>query len=880
MRSSKPQDDRPAPDGPGPSEDCGEAMERDPILFAWRSGRRRHAAAAALALGIGWPLCLVTLLCLRDLVGVLMTDDAAILPFLRVVLPLPGAYPDLLISEGWKLASGTLELFAFVGLALGALVMAGLGWFVSRLCFRAQSDAAYRMREAVTTAILRAPPGARDEARGLAGLVGAVLLRLDGMLATAVVVPVLSLGGIALALVTAAMAAPRLVPATAVGLLAGGLARLLVLKRSAARAELRRRESAAAERRLTDLVRRMPAVRAHGAGSLERVRLAEQAGESKALLARAEARLAYARAPALALTVILPALGLGAALWRGGPDESVPQAVPVEPGAFVAAVAAFAIAIVLMSAAMRLLATRDEVAPLFADIVRTLDALTQSRGPARSRRAMFPRGGALVARGVGAYDPASGERLTGVDVTFEMPGHVAITGGRGSGARVLAAILAGQVEPSAGTVTYAGVEMSAFDPTERARRIAFASGEAILVEGSLRQNILYGADPERPPAEADLVAILRLTGLDAFAYARGLLGRVDPAAEPDLARALVAVRRKVRAALAADDAGRLVEPFDPALYNHQATVGENILFGEAIGPAFSEANLARHPYLRAVLEAEDLTRPLIEIGLQVARSTVEIFSDLPNDHPLFDAFSLFPASDRGYFEDLIGRQTAATGWRRGPAGLRDRERLIGLALRYSETRHRFGLVDTAFEERLVEARHSFARMLPPHLKGKVAFYDPGRINAAASLEDNLLFGRIAYGEAGAEARVRALARRILVEQGLEGAVYRLGLDSRVDPGTGGSLGEGAVGARERVAIDLARCLVRRPDIAVVAILLDERKPEDFRERLASLREARAGRGLIVCLPDGVDLDDLPPFDALAAVERNTLAPAVAELEPA
>ncbi|WP_163779088.1 hypothetical protein, partial [Proteus mirabilis] len=58
---------------------------------------------------------------------------------------------------------------------------------------------------------------------------------------------------------------------------------------------------------------------------------------------------------------------------------------------------------------------------------------------------------------------------------------------------VLAALLSGQVEPSAGSLTYDGVEMRSFEPSERARRIALAQGEAILVEGSLRENILYGA---------------------------------------------------------------------------------------------------------------------------------------------------------------------------------------------------------------------------------------------------------------------------------------------------------------------------------------------------------------------------------------------------
>jgi ABC-type multidrug transport system fused ATPase/permease subunit len=857
-------------------------MERDPILFAWRAAPGRHAAAIGLTLGLGGPLCALALLCLRDLIGVLTRDDGGALPFLRVVLPLPGERADLVLASGWSLDPLRLELAGFVGLALIALALAGLGWGVGYLCFAAQSRAAARLREVASSAILGAPVGARDEARSLAHLVGDALSRIDGLLAVGLIVPAMTLGSILLALLMAALAAPRLVPAATVGLLAVGLAHALILRRSRVRTTLRRTESAAAERILVDLVRRMPAVRVHGAAAYERTRLRGKMLASRGAFARAERRLAYARAPALALAVLLPAIVLGSALWRGE-GGGAPSAAVVEPGALVAAAGAFAIAALMIAASLRFWFVRESVRPVFEEITRALRGLEGRRVRPGAQSVPVPREGELVATGVGAYDPTTGERLLGVDLRLSMPAHVAVTGGRGSGSRVLAAVLAGQVEPTAGSITFDGHDLRSFDSSERARRIAFAAGEAILMEGSLRQNILYGTHPEGTPGEAELVEILRLTGLDALAYTRGLVGTVDSAAEPDLARAIVAARHAVRDALEADRAERLVEPFDPARYNHQATVGENILFGEPVGTAFSQANLARHPYLRAVLEAEDLSRPLIEIGLQVARSTVEIFADLPNDHPLFDAFSLFPAAERGYFEDLVARQTEASGWRRGPAGQRDRERLIGLSLRYSETRHRFGLIDAAFEERLVGARHSFSRMLPQKFRPKVEFFDPGRLNAAASLEENLLFGRIAYGEAGAETRVRALVRRVLAEQGLERSVYRLGLDSRVEPagaGSGASLGEGAIGPRERVAIDLARSLVRSPDIAVVAILLDERKPEDFRERLQRLRAAREGRGLIVCLPDAADLRDLPAFDAVIAVERNTVVAAEAVPEEA
>ncbi|KQU34366.1 multidrug ABC transporter ATP-binding protein [Methylobacterium sp. Leaf94] len=845
-------------------------MDRDPIAFTWRTARREHAAAVGLALGLGGPLALLALLCLRDLVGVQVHDTDPTGPFLRIAAALPwrpAAEGPFVAFAGWILPHGELVRAAFLGLAAAALASAGLGWAVARLCFHAQTRTVAALQGRVTEAILRAPPGARDEARALAQAMGDLLARLDTLFGLAILVPALAVGGTVLALVLAGLAAPRLVATVAAGLLAAGLARALIQRRMQDRAALRLRAGGAAGRALADLIRRMPAVRAHGAAAFERERLAAKGASTRDALAASESALAYARAPSMALAILLPAIVVAVALWRGHDGTTE----PVEPGALLAAAGGFALAVVALTVTLRMASLHRILAGPFRDVAVAVPAL-EGRAPARPGTVTaLPEAGALVAQGVGAYDPATGERLAGVDAALPMPGHVAILGERGSGSRVLAAILAGQLEPSAGAVTYGGIDLRAFEPEERARRIALAGAEAILIEGSLRQNILYGASGTPDPD--DLIATLRITGLDAFAYARGLEGTVDPAAEPEIARAVVAARHAVREALAADKAGRLVEPFDPARYNHQATVGENILFGEAVGPAFASDHIAAHPYLRAVLEAEGLSRPLTEIGLQVARSLVEIFADLPDDHPLFETFSLFPAAERGFFEDLVGRQPEAKGWRRGPAGQRDRKRLIGLALRYSETRHRFGLIDAAFEERLVEARRSFARLMPANLRGTVEFYDPARLTAAASLEENILFGRINGEEAGAEARVRALVRRVLADEGLEPAVYRLGLESRVEPGLAGggaSLGENAIGPRERIAIDLARCLVRRPDIVVIAIALEDRKGDEIRARLAALRAARAGRGLIVCLPDAEALAGVEPFDAVLRIERNTV----------
>ncbi|MBL7405813.1 ABC transporter ATP-binding protein, partial [Escherichia coli] len=95
--------------------------------------------AAALAVGIGAPLCALALLCLRDLIAVLPRDEAPVLPFLRVAAQLPGG--ELVLVPGMPMRPAELELTAFLCIAVCALALAGVGWFVARLCFKAQNKA-------------------------------------------------------------------------------------------------------------------------------------------------------------------------------------------------------------------------------------------------------------------------------------------------------------------------------------------------------------------------------------------------------------------------------------------------------------------------------------------------------------------------------------------------------------------------------------------------------------------------------------------------------------------------------------------------------------------------------------------------------------------
>jgi ABC-type multidrug transport system fused ATPase/permease subunit len=142
-------------------------------------------------------------------------------------------------------------------------------------------------------------------------------------------------------------------------------------------------------------------------------------------------------------------------------------------------------------------------------------------------------------------------------------------------------------------------------------------------------------------------------------------------------------------------------------------------------------------------------------------------------------------------------------------GKEDRDRLLSLPFKLIPNRHRLGLIDDRMRERLLDARREFAADLPTGLRDAVEFFNTARYNAASTIMDNILFGKVAYGQAMAVDRVGGLIREVVDDLRLRSTVIEVGLDFTV--GIGGSRLSHA--QRQKVAI--ARCLLKRPDLLIV-----------------------------------------------------------------
>ena len=495
----------------------------------------------------------------------------------------------------------------------------------------------------------------------------------------------------------------------------------------------------------------------------------------------------------------------------------------------------------------------------------------------------LPRRGELKAANLSLSDEQGTRLVENVSFTAGLDAHVAIVGRPGAGASELAQLLARLVQPTSGSIEMGGVDITRAPEALTGRAIGYVGSPAYLFPARVRDNVLYGLkhrpvrdrvyESERAAErefqlreaqrtgnsvldiEADwidyecagctgpedieerIVELLQVVDLEETIFELGLRSPVGGANGPsdNFGERVMEARRQMHERLGAQGISDWVERFDPARYNRNATVAENLLFGTPVGRVFDMDNLGANAYVRQVLRETGLHELLLRTGHKVAETMVELFSGLPPGHEFFAQYSFINQDDLPQFEAILKRVDDV-----GLKGLHELEtrQLLALPFKLIAARHRLGLIDEGFEARVIEARGHFAARLPKSLAGAIEFFDPARYNRAATLQDNILFGRIVTGQAGAVERITKLVREMLDELGLRPAVVRNGLDFQV--GVGGA----RLAAADRQKVALVRALLKRPVLLVLdqaAAVLD---PVSQQRVVQSVLAERKGQGVI------------------------------------
>ncbi len=491
-----------------------------------------------------------------------------------------------------------------------------------------------------------------------------------------------------------------------------------------------------------------------------------------------------------------------------------------------------------------------------------------------------PLEGDIVVSNLGLVDENENKLLEGINFTVGVNKKIAVVGNASSGKEYLGLLLANLVKSSSGSMKIGGKPMVQLPSAITGRRISYVSSEAYLFPLSVMDNLFYGlrnwmikdtsllpnseVEYQREKQEAlrtgnialnpngewidfssagindpaELVPrvteILRAVDFEEDVYLFGLSGIVDCENRPDIAESILGARIALKEHLKSTGDEDLVIAFDPEKYNKNATLRENLLFGTPRKKQYAGNNLLTMPVLRESVEEAGLKDSIYNMGLSIARTMVELFMGLPPSHQFFEQFSFISADDLPEFDKIVKRADKSSF---SEISGSDQEALMYLPFDYVEARHRLGLVTEDVEAKILKARQIFADKLESRDPDAVEFYDPDSYNSAASIQDNILFGRLAYGRAEAGATIGRVMTELLDDLGLRSEVIEVGLEFNV--GIAGN----RLSSVQRQKLALARSLIKKPDLLILneaAAVMDSQSQNRL---VPSIMEAQEDRGI-------------------------------------
>jgi putative ABC transport system ATP-binding protein len=503
------------------------------------------------------------------------------------------------------------------------------------------------------------------------------------------------------------------------------------------------------------------------------------------------------------------------------------------------------------------------------DSPRMMDAKVQTLVPAVGAAAAAP----IIISSLSLDDDSGTRLLEQASLTINPGETIAVVGS--AGGEALADALGRTLWATSGKITINDTDILDLPESVTGRRMSYVSPDTYFFHASLKDNLLYGLKhaPLKPReyagSEAEhrkweireaklagnpdidlhgdwidyassqsgsdqeehflkaMLDVLDLVQLSPDILEFALRSSIDPLSDLHLAARIVELRQVLRSELERENLSGLIVPFEPNSYNVEATVGENLLFGTMRDASTASRKIIDSDYFRSLMRQSGLSHTLFDMGVTIAENVVEIFADLPGDHPFFQQLTFMTSDDIPTYQQILQR---LQGKGYDDATDADRRALLRLSFFYIEPRQRFGLLTPEVMQKVVEVRHMFHENLPDALRVLIEPYDPTKYASSTSLLDNILFGKISHRFTDASRRITKIVAEAMHKQGLYDRVLAVGLEFNL--GAGGK----RLGPLQRQKLNLARALMRKSDYYIFNRPLpglDHRLQEEIVENVMS-----------------------------------------------
>lgn len=448
--------------------------------------------------------------------------------------------------------------------------------------------------------------------------------------------------------------------------------------------------------------------------------------------------------------------------------------------------------------------------------------------------------GKIKARDVGFEINSDIRLLEEVSFDLEAGKHLALIGFSGSGKSTLSNLISQLLSHTEGTITIDGHDINTLSKLDIATNISTVSQHPFIFTGTVNDNLLYacealrqaGHDVELPDRDK-ILHMVREVGLEADVIRWGFRSILPSDKARQLENKILSMRTIVHDTLRSEFEG-VVEFYDAEKFLEYSDISQNIIFGEYSSQKDDSDYLIDHEQFQAFLNKQQLRTPLLQLGYDIAETTITLLQDMREDEFFFKGSPMKP-DEFDLYEEIINKskRTNLEQLRR-----QDRNRLLQLALRFKPGEHKIFTMTNSLREKIVEARHIYLRevehvnieqckdgtiqqhILPMSQQGMtgneqdtVDSFTPfctSQYLYNHTLLDNVLFGTVIDRDA-IRTQLGELALKHFSEQGLLDEIIAIGLDFHV-----GSKGDNLSGGQKQ-KIALARALLKQAPL----LILDE-----------------------------------------------------------
>jgi ABC-type multidrug transport system fused ATPase/permease subunit len=392
--------------------------------------------------------------------------------------------------------------------------------------------------------------------------------------------------------------------------------------------------------------------------------------------------------------------------------------------------------------------------------------------------------------------------------------HMALVGFSGSGKSTLAQCIGQLYSYTDGQALIGNAEVSTLTKKDMARNMGFVAQSPFIFDGTIEDNLLYsvqamgngsGEASDLPgPSLEDMIQVLHQTGLFVDTLRFGLNAMLDADRDSALVEQIVKVRRNFRQQFG-ETLSDYVEFYEEDRYLYHSSVAANLLFGTSRQEAFSGSALAGNTAFIAFLEKADLKRPLMELGADLARQTVDILGNLPPDKVFFEQSPIAP-EELEVFKPLA-RQTRQQKLHQMTAA--EQHQLLDLALRFIPGRHKMVTFPSLLERLILEGRSLFREIILAEHPDAFAFYDEGDYIFSQTIQNNIFFGKTKTKSAKAQDTIVQSIIQLLIEEDLLETIVGIGMQFQV-----GSKGDKLSGG-QRQKLAIARVFLKSPHLLIM-----------------------------------------------------------------